>query len=887
MGDYWLNNHNHKFIYLGSGLEGSPVPEIPGGMGLALLFGFGLSYFKRKALLRNACKKVFLLVFIMISFFAVPSFAWVEWNNHYYEVFSYPSNAWTWGNARSFAQTYLGGDLACVTSSSEKDFLVNTFGSGISQTFIGGYQPAGSAEPYGSWTWVSGESWSYTNWATGLNRANPNEPNNGDGSYEEDVLVFINQSLAPLGTWSDIRDSQTRGAVVERQPERCPTIWQYIWNGDSTISESWDFPDTDSLYSSVAVSHSSTIVDGRRWYYTSRNFGTTGWWGSGQGASASWTDSYGFKHLYYGSSSGMTTFDRSVQWEYIANADRFGSFAGTVDWNLGETDTLTGLSSSGASASVDSVPWRYMGKNYNATGWWGSGQGESAAWTDSYGFRHINLVGSTRGISDFNRSSQWEYIANADRIGTFAGTVDWTLGETDTLTSVDTNGESASVDGVAWKYMSKNYNATGWWGAGQSEGTSWTDSYGFKHINLVGSTRGISNFDRSSQWEYVANADKVGTFAGLVDWDLSQTDTLTAVDTNGESANVDGVAWKYMNKNYNNTGWWGSGQSEGASWTDSYGFKHINIQANTYGISNFDRSVQWGYVANADRIGPYASSVDWDLTQTDTLTGLDTTGETASVDSVAWKYMNKNYNNAGWWGTGETEGTSWTDSYGFKHINMLANTRGISNFDRSIQWEYIANADVNGTFGSVDWNLSEVDAMVALDTAGESTNVDGTVWRYMNKNYSNNGFWGLGETVGNGWTDKYGYKHIYLDNGTRGISTFDKDITWERIGKAGYSADFSETFNEDWTKEEVQILYNLYQSQTGMVKINGFKWKYTGEDFSTTQGKTLGDYWTYGTRKYIYLGSGLEGFTTPEIPGGMTLALLFGLGVSYLRRMKK
>ncbi|KJJ83316.1 hypothetical protein OMAG_002816, partial [Candidatus Omnitrophus magneticus] len=57
-----------------------------------------------------------------------------------------------------------------------------------------------------------------------------------------------------------------------------------------------------------------------------------------------------------------------------------------------------------------------------------------------------------------------------------------------------------------------------------------------------------------------------------------------------------------------------------------------------------------------------------------------------SVDGVTWKYMGKNYNSAGWWGAGQNEGASWTDSYGFKHINMLANTRGISYFARSCHW---------------------------------------------------------------------------------------------------------------------------------------------------------------------------------------------------------
>ncbi|KJJ86090.1 hypothetical protein OMAG_000038, partial [Candidatus Omnitrophus magneticus] len=114
------------------------------------------------------------------------------------------------------------------------------------------------------------------------------------------------------------------------------------------------------------------------------------------------------------------------------------------------------------------------------------------------------------------------------------------------------------------------------------------------------------------------------------------------------------------------------------------------------------------------------------------------------------------------------------------------------------------------------------------------------------------------------------------------------DIAWERIGKAGYSADFSETFNEDWSYAEVQALYALYQAQSGSVTLNGYTWRYTSEEFSETQGKTLGDYWLNNhNHKFIYLGSGLEGSPVPEIPGGMALALLFGFGVSYLRRMKK
>jgi hypothetical protein len=72
---------------------------------------------------------------------------------------------------------------------------------------LGGYQPPGSSEPDGGWTWVTGEAWDYTNWAGG-------QPDNGD-TPSEDGLCFL-----PGGVWNDKKTNQQAfvAYVLEREP---------------------------------------------------------------------------------------------------------------------------------------------------------------------------------------------------------------------------------------------------------------------------------------------------------------------------------------------------------------------------------------------------------------------------------------------------------------------------------------------------------------------------------------------------------------------------------------------------------------------------------------------------------------------------------------------
>jgi hypothetical protein len=135
-------------------------------------------------------------------------------NGHYYEAVTVAAGiTWTDANAAAQAKTYNGlhGHLVTITSDSEQSFI-NTKLPSTARYIIGGYQPAGSAEPNGGWSWVTGEKWEYINWDNG-------EPNNVG---EEDRLVL---SAAGNGTWNDILAVDPfPGYIVEYEAPRLVSI---------------------------------------------------------------------------------------------------------------------------------------------------------------------------------------------------------------------------------------------------------------------------------------------------------------------------------------------------------------------------------------------------------------------------------------------------------------------------------------------------------------------------------------------------------------------------------------------------------------------------------------------------------------------------------------
>jgi len=128
---------------------------------------------------------------------------------HWYEVVPELSGI-PWFDARAAAEARVWqgqpGYLACIASAEENDFVFElTLGSGIWHPstiweigpWLGGFQPPGSPEPAGGWSWVSGEPWGYTNWLDGQ----PDD--NGPPPAHEDFLCYWGY-LQITPTWNDL-----------------------------------------------------------------------------------------------------------------------------------------------------------------------------------------------------------------------------------------------------------------------------------------------------------------------------------------------------------------------------------------------------------------------------------------------------------------------------------------------------------------------------------------------------------------------------------------------------------------------------------------------------------------------------------------------------------
>ncbi len=116
-----------------------------------------------------------------------------------------------WATANTIAQSLtfngVSGHLATITSAAEDSFVnslrldsgTNKGGFANSELWIGGFQPAGSPEPGGGWTWVNGEGAipgtnagpGYANWGGG----EPNDVGGGEG--------FLAIGLNGFNVWND------------------------------------------------------------------------------------------------------------------------------------------------------------------------------------------------------------------------------------------------------------------------------------------------------------------------------------------------------------------------------------------------------------------------------------------------------------------------------------------------------------------------------------------------------------------------------------------------------------------------------------------------------------------------------------------------------------
>jgi Lectin C-type domain len=129
-------------------------------------------------------------------------------NGHFYRLVQFPELRWEDARIAAVSESAFGvaGYLATITSAEEQAFAEAHFLSALQPwgAWLGGYQPAGSPEPSGNWQWVTGESFSYTNWQSG-------EPSNGFGN--ENQLQLLSG-----GSWNDLGTSEPIGSPLYDLP---------------------------------------------------------------------------------------------------------------------------------------------------------------------------------------------------------------------------------------------------------------------------------------------------------------------------------------------------------------------------------------------------------------------------------------------------------------------------------------------------------------------------------------------------------------------------------------------------------------------------------------------------------------------------------------------
>lgn len=189
-------------------------------------------------------------------------------NGHWYMAVAAPDLNWgiTWNDAQAGAAE-AGGYLATSTSQAENDFVVDLVtgtqaardaywlpgtwqnGDGAGP-LLGGYQTPGlgySNEPGFEWHWVTGETWSYTNWMPG--EPNNTTPFNNNADNEDRLQYMLKQGV--IG-WNDCRGDYTPYPNIGRPGHpSCIVEWDAL--PVAIDIKPGDYPNTVNLGSSGTV----------------------------------------------------------------------------------------------------------------------------------------------------------------------------------------------------------------------------------------------------------------------------------------------------------------------------------------------------------------------------------------------------------------------------------------------------------------------------------------------------------------------------------------------------------------------------------------------------------------------------------------------------------
>jgi hypothetical protein len=168
----------------------------------------------------------------------------VRWsgNGHIYQAVA-TAEPITWTQARQAAEE-AGGYLATITSAGENEFVFQLVNDDLYWQvttsnigpWIGGFQPEGSAEPAGGWSWITGEAFSYTNWDRGV-------PDNQGGSQS---CLHFGWTAPRNGKWNDLEEDGrgwVRSYVIEYETYKSEPV---RWSGNG------------HLYQAVATAESIT-----------------------------------------------------------------------------------------------------------------------------------------------------------------------------------------------------------------------------------------------------------------------------------------------------------------------------------------------------------------------------------------------------------------------------------------------------------------------------------------------------------------------------------------------------------------------------------------------------------------------------------------------------
>ena len=127
---------------------------------------------------------------------AISTLASGTFNGHEYKLISdsvYPNIYWPDANI-SVGSLGPGWYLATITSQAENNFVSNLIAP-LGHVWLGGYQnPLNTTVAALNWTWVTGETFGYTNWAPG----EPNDYNAAQTGVYEQYLAML-----PGGEWND------------------------------------------------------------------------------------------------------------------------------------------------------------------------------------------------------------------------------------------------------------------------------------------------------------------------------------------------------------------------------------------------------------------------------------------------------------------------------------------------------------------------------------------------------------------------------------------------------------------------------------------------------------------------------------------------------------